>query len=78
MNYPQEAIEKDIQGRVYVRFLINKDGKLDSISNVNSLHPLLDSEAVRVVSAMPDWAPGKQNGKPVNVWYTLPVTFKLN
>ncbi len=75
--YPVEAQEKGIQGRVTIQFVITETGKVLQPKVVRSLDPLLDAEAIRVVNTMPDWIPGKQGGKAVNVRYTLPVQFKL-
>lgn len=77
INYPQECREQKIQGRVLVTFIVNKEGSLESLEVVKSVHPALDAEALRVISAMPAWKPGTQWGKPVRVKYTLPVNFRL-
>ncbi len=76
VHYPEEAHEKCIQGRVIATFVVEKDGSIADASIVRSIDPLLDAEALRVVSAMPHWIPGKQNGKAVRVKYTVPITFK--
>lgn len=78
MQYPQEAVDADAQGRVLVGFIVNKDGSIDEVKVVKSIHPALDAEAVRVVKSMPKWKPGKKDGKSVRVSYTLPMTFKLD
>lgn len=77
IKYPQEAIDQNIEGRVYVKFVVNTKGNITGVTTVKKLHPLLDAEAIRVVSKMPKWKPGKQNGKYVSVYYTLPINFKL-
>ena len=77
ITYPKSASEKGIQGRVVLRFIIRSDGSIDGVEVVKSLDPDCDAEAVRVVKAMPNWILGKQNGKPVDVYYTLPIQFKL-
>lgn len=77
IRYPRLAAESDIQGKVYVRFVVNKKGKIENVHILRSVHPLLDNEALRVVKSMPDWTPGEQAGKPVSVWFTLPVVFAL-
>jgi len=77
VNYPKEAQEKGIQGRVILRFVIKPDGSVDDIQVAKGLDPLCDQEAVRVAKLMPKWIPGKQDGKPVYVYYSMPVTFKL-
>ena len=77
-NYPAEAQEKGISGRVYVEFAIDKDGSLTDVKLLRGVDPLLDAEALRVISASPQWTPGKHKGKPVKVKYQYPVNFKLN
>ena len=74
--YPSHCAEMEIQGKVVVKFTVFKDGKVGNIEVEQSVHPLLDAEAVRVVS-LPNWKPGELHGQPVNVWYSLPVNFKL-
>ena len=78
MKYPEQAMKEGIQGRVAVRFIVEKDGSISDVKPVLSVHPLLNKEAVRVVKSMPKWSPGKHNGKPVRVRFNLPVMFKLN
>jgi protein TonB len=78
LKYPAEAQKKGIQGRVVLRFVVASSGKTTRVQVLRSLDPDLDREAVRVVSSLPDWIPGKQNGKNVSVHYTLPITFRLN
>ena len=75
--YPSAASEEGVQGRVVVEFVVGKDGSITNVRVVRPRHPALDKEAVRVVKAMPKWIPGRNNGQPVKVTYTLPVTFKL-
>ena len=77
IRYPAEAQTKGIQGRVTVAVIINTEGKAVNASIVRSVDPSLDAEALRVASTMPDWVPGTKDGKPVNVKYTFPVTFRL-
>lgn len=77
IRYPAEAQTKGIQGRVTVAVIINTEGKAVNASIVRSVDPSLDAEALRVTSTMPDWVPGTKDGKPVNVKYTFPVTFRL-
>jgi len=79
LKYPQEAKKNKIEGRVFVQFIINEDGKLGNVKIVRGVNPLLDKEAFRVLSnSDPDWEPGKQRGKKVNVAYTIPIVFKLS
>lgn len=75
--YPSAASEEGVQGRVVVEFVVGKDGSISNVRIVRPRHPALDKEALRVVKAMPKWMPGRNNGQPVKVTYTLPVTFKL-
>lgn len=77
IRYPAKAQTKGIQGRVTVAVIINTEGKAVNASIVRSVDPSLDAEALRVASTMPDWVPGTKDGKPVNVKYTFPVTFRL-
>ena len=77
IKYPPVAEENGIQGRVVCTFVIERDGSVTDVRVAKSVDPSLDKEAVRVVSAMPKWIPGKQNGQSVRVKYTLPVTFRL-
>jgi TonB family protein len=78
IKYPPEAKEQGIQGKVILRFMIASDGAVEDITVVRGVDPLIDAEAVRVMSILPDWAPGTQGGKPVNVWYSVPVSFSLS
>ena len=77
VKYPTEAIEKGIQGRVIVQMVVTKEGDIAETKIARGIDPLLDAEALRVVSSMPKWKPGKQKGEAVNVMYTLPVMFRL-
>ena len=77
VKYPQEAKDKEIQGRVFVSFVIEKDGSVNEVKVLRSIGGGCDEEAVRVVKAMPKWKPGKQDGKPVRVSYMMPFFFKL-
>ena len=77
IKYPVVAEEKRIQGRVIVTFVVERDGSVTDVRVAKSVHAFLDKEAVRVVSGMPRWIPGKQNGSAVRVKYTVPVTFRL-
>ncbi|MBR1877423.1 MAG: TonB family protein [Paludibacteraceae bacterium] len=78
VKYPVVAYENNIQGRVIVQFVVNKDGSISDVEVVRSGgDPSLDKEAVRVVKYMPKWRPGKQKGNPVRVKYTMPVTFSI-
>lgn len=78
IKYPIAAQKNGIQGRVVVQFVVTKTGEIDNVRVVRGKDPDLDKEAVRVVKTLPRFKPGLINGQPVNVWYTLPITFKLN
>ena len=78
IQYPPEAIEKEIQGRVIVQMVITDEGDVTDAKVVRGVDPLLDKEALRVINLMPKWKPGKQRGKAVNVKYTIPVMFRLS
>ena len=78
VKYPVEAQKNKIQGRVIVNFVVNKDGSLSDFKVVRGQDPLLDAEAIRVISTMPNWKPGMQRGQTVKVRYTLPIVFRLN
>lgn len=78
LKYPQNAIDGQIEGRVVVQFVVDKAGKVGNIRVVRSVDKMLDQAAIDVVRALPDWKPGMQDGQPVNVRYTLPVSFKLS
>ena len=77
VQYPVEAQQKGTQGRVQTCFIVEKDGSISNIEVLRGIDPLLDKEAVRVISNMPKWKPGKQKGQVVRVKYTVPVTFRL-
>ena len=77
VRYPKEAESKSIQGRVIITFVVEKDGSITDAEVIKSVDPALDAEALRVVKAMPKWTPGKQEGKPIRVKYTMPITFAL-
>ncbi len=77
IKYPVMAAENGIEGRVIVQFVVERDGSVSGVHVVRGVDPSLDKEATRVVSMMPKWIPGKQNGSAVRVKYTVPVTFRL-
>lgn len=78
LKYPVDAQEKGIQGRVVVRFVVSSTGKTKNVEVLRSVYTALDNEAVRVVESLSDWIPGEQKGEKVSVYYTLPITFKLD
>ena len=75
--YPQEAIDKGIEGRVIVKFTVEEDGTVTNGKIVRGVDPLLDKEALRLVSIMPKWKPARLDDKDIRTFYTLPITFKL-
>ena len=77
LKYPESAKEKGLEGRVYVQFVVEKDGSLNDITVLRGVCDEIDAEAVRVVKAMPNWKPGINNGEPVRVQFTLPFKFQL-
>lgn len=77
LKYPHVAQVYGFQGRVIVQFTVNADGSISDVEAIQSVHPSLDNEAIRVVKAMPKWNPGLQRGKAVRVKYSLPMTFRL-
>ncbi|MCI5783395.1 MAG: energy transducer TonB [Bacteroidales bacterium] len=77
LRYPTMAAENNIQGKVVVQFVVTKNGSVGEVKVIRSRDQDLDKEAVRVVKSLPNFIPGRMNGQPVNVWYTLPINFKL-
>ncbi len=77
INYPPMAAENGVQGKVVVQFVVDKTGRVGEVKVVRSVDKDLDREATRVCKSLPKFTPGRQNGHPVSVWYTLPVSFKL-
>jgi protein TonB len=75
--YPSGALENNIHGRIYVKFVVAADGSVKRAEIIKGLHPSLDEEALRVVSTLPAWKPGRQNGQAVSVWFQVPVTFQI-
>lgn len=78
--YPKSALENEVQGKCWLKFVVGTDGSLSDIQVVRGVPdcPECDAEAIRVVKGMPKWIPGKIGGKPVKSYYNLPITFKLN
>jgi protein TonB len=77
-NYPLEAINKRIKGKVYLTFIVEKDGSVSNVIVVKGVDPLLDQEAVKAISESPKWTPGLQRGLPVRVRYSIPLNFNFN
>ena len=78
VKYPQIATENGVQGKVYVNFVVDKNGGISNVKVVRGVDSSLDQEAVRVIKMMPKWIPGKQNGETVRVSYTVPINFVLD
>jgi len=78
LRYPDEAREAGLEGRVGIKFVVNEDGSISHVEVMHRAGASLDAEAMRVVSGMPRWKPGKQGGKAVKVYFTLPITFQLD
>lgn len=78
LSYPDIAREEGVEGKVFVKFVVGKDGTIKDVKVIRSVDPLLDKEAVRVVSEMPKWTPAQQHDKPCASYFTLPVNFVLN
>ncbi|BEG98540.1 M56 family metallopeptidase [Bacteroides sedimenti] len=78
LKYPTESKLKGVEGKVYVRFVVTKTGEISNARIMRSLDKDCDAEAIRVIMGMPRWEPGKQNGKVVNVYYVIPISFRLN
>lgn len=78
IDYPRKARKEKIRGKVMIRFVVDTDGTIIEPEVVRSVHPLLDAEALAVVTNMPKWKPGKQDGKPVKVYFSLPINFNLS
>jgi len=78
VKYPEEAKEKGIQGRVFLNFIVEKDGSIDSVKLLRGIGSGCDEEAIRVISSMPNWSPGMQRDKAVRVSYNIPIKFTLD
>lgn len=78
LNYPEAARSNGITGKVHLKFVINKKGEVENVQITRGVDPLLDREAIRVIEGLPRWNPGTQRGKPVNVWFSMPINFQLN
>lgn len=78
LNYPVVDQEMGTQGRVSIKFVVSKTGEITNVQLIKGISPTCDKEALRVIKSMPKWIPGKQNGEPVNVYFVIPVIYKLN
>ena len=76
--YPPVAQENSITGRVFVEFIVEKDGSVSNLKVVGSVDPILDAEALRVINSSPNWSPGKVDGKAVRMSYTFPFSFRID
>jgi TonB family protein len=77
MEYPQYAVDHNIKGKVYLKFVVEADGRVTEVKVIRGVSPCLDREAVRVISEMPNWVPGKMEGKNVASYFQLPLNFSL-
>jgi len=77
LKYPVKAFEEGVQGRVTIRFIVGADGSINDVKVIRGISPEADAEAARVIKAMPNWVPGKQNGIEVPVYFTLPIVYRL-
>ena len=77
VKYPPMAAKRKTQGKVVMTFVVDKTGKVTEIKVAKSVDIYLDTEAMRVCKLLPNFIPARQNGEPVSVWFTLPITFKL-
>ncbi|MBN1767803.1 MAG: energy transducer TonB [Prolixibacteraceae bacterium] len=77
IDYPAIAIENGIQGKVFVKFVVEKDGSISNATIIRGVDPSLDKEALRVINSLPKWKPGEQRGKPVKVFFNMPINFQL-
>jgi len=77
LNYPKDAAKLNIQGKVLVNFVIEKDGSISNVRIFQGVHESLDNEAIRIVNNMPRWLPGKKDGQLVRSYFTLPINFIL-
>ena len=77
VKYPSDVENQKVEGRVIATFIVETDGTINNVEVVKPVFPSLDAEAIRVLSGMPKWTPGKQSGKEVRVKYTVPINFNL-
>jgi len=77
VEYPIEAVELGIEGKVFLQFIVTKKGKVEHVVIRRGADPLLDKEALRVIKQMPNWNPARKNGKPIDSEFNLPISFKL-
>ena len=77
IKYPEDAVKQKVEGRVMVQFVVETDGSISDVHVAKQVFPSLDAEAIRVVQVMPQWVPGRENGKVVRVKYNLPIVFRM-
>lgn len=77
LNYPSAAVRAGVEGKVFVKFIVEKDGSISQLKVMKGIGFGCDEEALRVLKNMPKWSPGLQNGKPVRVYFTIPIAFRL-
>ena len=77
LHYPEKAVKHNREGRVIVKFVVNEDGSISDCEVIKGINRACDAEAIRVVQNMPPWKPGMKDGKPVRVYFKLPIAFKL-
>ena len=77
IKYPEDAVKQKVEGRVMVQFVVETDGSISDVHVAKQVFPSLDAEAIRVVQAMPKWAPGREKGNVVRVKYNLPIVFRM-
>lgn len=77
VRYPEDALMNWIQGTVILRFVVSSTGEIKDVELIRSVDPLLDNEAIKVIAGMPRWKPGKQDGRPVPVYFSIPVVFRI-
>jgi len=78
LKYPENARKEGVSGQILIEFVVERDGQITNVKVVTGVHPELDAEAVRVISMMPKWKPGEQDGKPVRTFYQIPIRFSVN
>ena len=78
IKYPEQARKENVQGRTVIKFVVDEQGKVQNAIVEKATNPVLDAEALRVVQAMPAWRPGALKGKPVKVYYRIPIMFTLD
>ena len=78
LNYPETTRKASVQGKVYVEFVVDRDGSIQGVSVLRGVHPDSDAEAIRLIQNMPNWIPGEQGGEKIKVKQTIPINFSLH